>query len=172
MSHETLRKESKLAGALAGPQPDREPEPPQLQPYSCLSCRRKRKRCDRTNPCVNCRKTGVDCVFAPRKPSTRQYSGPSALERVKYLEGVVQQLRAELELRQPTRNDENNNPLNRGQTRPSSHAHPEDNGLGDKNEIADLQAEFGQLAIGEGRSRYIVSNFWANLTEQVSNHWH
>lgn len=30
-----------------------------------------------------------------------------------------------------------------------------------------LETEFGRLAIGEGRSRYVTSNFWASLNDEV-----
>ncbi|KAF5124130.1 Bikaverin cluster transcription factor bik5 [Metarhizium anisopliae] len=148
-----------------------------LQPYSCLSCRRRRKKCDRTDPCANCRRAGTECVFVPRRPSTRQYSGAGALERVRYLEGVVQQLRAKLEsLSGP--HEGGDGASSRGQTAspaqphaahdadgvPGLHEEDEDE---DEDEVTQLQTEFGQLAVGDGRSRYIVSNFWANLTEKV-----
>lgn len=144
MSHESTHE----AGEQATGAPDSEVLG--LQPYSCLSCRKKRKKCDRVDPCTNCRKSGAECIFAARKPSTRQHAGPSALERVRYLEGVVLQLRKQLEATSPTqyrRNDEDD--------------------FDSDSEAADLTQEFGQLAVKDGKSRYIASNFWANMTEKV-----
>ncbi|KAL7933083.1 hypothetical protein V8C35DRAFT_327862 [Trichoderma chlorosporum] len=104
---------------------------PQLNPYSCLSCRRKKKKCDRVYPCVNCRKAGVDCLFVPRRPSTRPKTTQGMLERLQHLEGVIGHLR--------------------------------------DNYIAELGTELGRLAVGDGRSRYISSSFWASLDEEVDD---
>ncbi|KID83504.1 fungal specific transcription factor domain-containing protein [Metarhizium guizhouense ARSEF 977] len=156
-----------------------ESAPAGLQPYSCLSCRRRRKKCDRTDPCANCRRAGTECVFVPRRPSTRQYSGAGALERVRYLEGVVQQLRAKLESLSAS-HEGGDGASSRGHTAspaqphaahdadgvPGLHEEDEDEDE-EEEEVTQLQTEFGQLAVGDGRSRYIVSNFWANLTEKV-----
>ncbi|KID70594.1 fungal specific transcription factor domain-containing protein, partial [Metarhizium hybridum] len=154
-----------------------ESAPAGLQPYSCLSCRRRRKKCDRTDPCANCRRAGTECVFVPRRPSTRQYSGAGALERVRYLEGVVQQLRAKLESLTGS-HEGGDDASSRGHTASPAQPHAaheadgvpglhEEDEAEDEEEMTQLQTEFGQLAVGDGRSRYIVSNFWANLTEKV-----
>lgn len=148
MSPPMSRQSTQEAGDQAGGSADSEPLG--LEPYSCLSCRKKRKKCDRVYPCANCRKSGAECIFAARKPSTRQHPGPGALERVKYLEGVVQQLRKQLEV-----------------TSSTEQSRDDDDSFDSDIEAADLREEFGQLAVKDGRSRYIVSNFWANLTEKV-----
>jgi hypothetical protein len=45
---------------------------------------------------------------------------------------------------------------------------PQDTNTDD--EIADLGAEFGKLAMEGGRSRYITSNAWASLADEVKGH--
>ena len=61
--------------------------PPTLHPYSCLSCRRKKKKCSRIYPCNNCTRLGSECVFAQRRVSTRQK--PSAMDRLGFSYAAV-----------------------------------------------------------------------------------
>ncbi|KAL6851827.1 hypothetical protein J3F83DRAFT_765038 [Trichoderma novae-zelandiae] len=143
---------------------------PQLNPYSCLSCRKKKKKCDRVYPCVNCLKVGIDCLFVPRRPSTRPRTTQGMLERLQHLEGVIGHLRdnynqgatqtqhAEV---QPTSD------IREAGTTPRSDS---TNSGGSQNDaVAELGAEFGRLAVGDGRSRYISSSFWASLDEEVDD---
>ncbi|KAL7623184.1 hypothetical protein AAE478_006865 [Parahypoxylon ruwenzoriense] len=45
----------------------------QLQPYSCLQCKYRKVKCDRVDPCANCRKAGAGCVYrAPPPPRGRR----------------------------------------------------------------------------------------------------
>ncbi|KAJ5981081.1 C6 transcription protein [Penicillium waksmanii] len=36
-------------------------------------------------------------------------------------------------------------------------------------EMPNLETEFGRLAMGNGRSRYMIGNYWASLDEEVSH---
>jgi Zn(2)-Cys(6) binuclear cluster domain-containing protein len=36
-----------------------------LKPYSCLTCRQRKVKCDRRTPCSNCGKAGKQCSFIP-----------------------------------------------------------------------------------------------------------
>ena len=35
----------------------------QAKPRSCVTCRTRKVRCDKTSPCSNCRRAGIACVF-------------------------------------------------------------------------------------------------------------
>lgn len=141
---------------------------PSLHPYSCLTCRNKKKRCDRVYPCTNCFKGGSECIFVPRRPSTRQKLSLSAMERLGHLEDVIKHMRKDLEGKSPQplvemgkAAEQSTNEIKNIPTDPSSHGQ---NSMG---RADGLETEFGRLAIGEGRSRYITSNFWASLNEEV-----
>ncbi|KAJ3546194.1 hypothetical protein NM208_g2123 [Fusarium decemcellulare] len=41
---------------------------PARPPLSCRSCREKKRRCDRNQPCSNCSQRGVACEYAERDP--------------------------------------------------------------------------------------------------------
>ncbi|RAO71254.1 uncharacterized protein BHQ10_007266 [Talaromyces amestolkiae] len=62
---------------------------------SCVTCRRRKVRCNKREPCSNCVKAGIECVFpgpgrAPRKQ--RRPPDVEVLSRLRRLEGVVESL--------------------------------------------------------------------------------
>ncbi|KAG8668942.1 hypothetical protein FPOAC2_08247 [Fusarium poae] len=81
---------------------------PLLNPRSCVTCRRRRVRCDKTMPCSNCRRAQSDCMYpapgrAPRQMQTHiqtrsaPVSGHSEremdlMERLRKLEGLVHEM--------------------------------------------------------------------------------
>lgn len=79
-----------------------------LNARSCVTCRRRKVKCDKQNPCSNCTKAGSPCVFpapgrAPRRP--RQGGGKvvsereaELLKRLRRLEGVVEELSGQVEV--------------------------------------------------------------------------
>ncbi|KAL2063739.1 hypothetical protein VTL71DRAFT_5544 [Oculimacula yallundae] len=78
-----------------------------LNPRSCVTCRRRKVKCDKKSPCTNCAKGNSVCVFpapgrAPRKPrqggkvvSERE---AELLKRLRRLEGVVEELSGQVEI--------------------------------------------------------------------------
>ncbi|KLO85288.1 uncharacterized protein LW93_13892 [Fusarium fujikuroi] len=78
---------------------------PLLNPRSCVTCRRRRVRCDKTMPCSNCRRAQCDCIYpapgrAPRQTRlapTGTATGQSEreidlLDRLRKLEGLVHEM--------------------------------------------------------------------------------
>lgn len=143
---------------------------PQLNPYSCLSCRRKKKKCDRVYPCINCRKAGADCLFVPRRPSTRPKTTQGMLERLQHLEGVISHLRENYVQGASQPSSENtkvhtNTNIEEADTAPRSDS--TNSKIAKHDAVAELGTELGRLAVGDGRSRYINSSFWASLDEEI-----
>ncbi|RYP18681.1 hypothetical protein DL765_003816 [Monosporascus sp. GIB2] len=82
-----------------------------LNPRSCVTCRRRKVRCDKFMPCGNCRKAHIQCVFpapgrAPRRPRVRDPDAPpkqtsereiELLKRLRKLEGIVEDLSGQIE---------------------------------------------------------------------------
>lgn len=138
----------------------------QLNPYSCLACRRQKKKCDRVYPCINCQRKKLECVFTARKPSTRERDGPGAVNRVARLEAMVKCLRNQVDAASSSAatGDESTGSdtemqSSRLQASPSQNSSQEPAG--------ELDQEFGRLAIAEGRSRYIAGHSWANIDDKV-----
>ncbi|KAL9043422.1 MAG: hypothetical protein Q9214_003393 [Letrouitia sp. 1 TL-2023] len=47
------------------------------QPHSCVLCSRRKVKCDRRDPCSNCTKARVDCIYrAPATPRRRRRRSP------------------------------------------------------------------------------------------------
>ena len=70
-----------------------------LNPRSCVTCRRRKVRCNKENPCSNCVRAGIECVFpGPGRAPRRSRKPPDAelLARLKRLEGVVTSLGVEV----------------------------------------------------------------------------
>ncbi|KPM45841.1 hypothetical protein AK830_g571 [Neonectria ditissima] len=85
---------------------------PALNPRSCVTCRRRKVRCDKQMPCSNCRRAQIPCVFpapgrAPRQPRPRDPNAPpknstqrevELVKRLRKLEGIVEELSGQIEV--------------------------------------------------------------------------
>jgi hypothetical protein len=152
----------------------------QLNPRSCVTCRRRKVRCNKREPCSNCVKAGIECVFpgpgrAPRKP--RRAPDTELLSRLRRLEGVVDSLGGAAAIERLTL-------ANSSSTPPSTNVHDNDKSQASapNDDICSYldsdprkapvrkgtQEELGRLVVEEGRSRYVSNRFWASLGDQVS----
>ncbi|RFU32729.1 hypothetical protein B7463_g3594, partial [Scytalidium lignicola] len=80
-----------------------------LNARSCITCRRRKVKCDKQVPCSNCAKAQTTCIFpapgrAPRRPRVGGPAKPISereaelLKRLRRLEGVVQELSGQVDL--------------------------------------------------------------------------
>ena len=165
-----------------------------LNARSCVTCRKRKVKCDKRHPCSNCTKASIECVFpgpgrAPRR--SRKPADTELLARLRRLEGVVQSLgkgidedgdkdgdkdgEMDTELAE-TKQDPPPQPgqQNGGDSaRPKSSCqkHLEDGPYVQKKagkESAPLVKEFGRLVVEDGRSRYVSNKFWNSLSEEVA----
>lgn len=83
------------------------PAPHALTARSCITCRRRKVKCDKKSPCQNCVKASIQCIFpaagrAPRRPRAGGKVGgereAELLKRLRRLEGVVDELSGQVEL--------------------------------------------------------------------------
>ncbi|GME47306.1 hypothetical protein GTA08_BOTSDO11736 [Neofusicoccum parvum] len=157
-----------------------------LNPRSCVTCRRRKVKCDKKHPCTNCTKARIECIFpAPGRAPRKARKPPDAelLERLRKLEGMVKILggaeadddkaqtsegekpvetavdTTEVRAEQP----KNRNIENEDCAKYARYLPPEDK------TIAGLETRFGRLVVNEGRSRYINSSFWASLNNEVNS---
>lgn len=78
-----------------------------LRVWSCITCRRRKVRCDRRDPCSNCVKNQVECHFPvtgrlPRRRDPTAWKSPTEkqaelLDRLRRLESLVTELAAQVE---------------------------------------------------------------------------
>ncbi|KAJ5636624.1 uncharacterized protein N7484_009937 [Penicillium longicatenatum] len=162
---------------------------------SCVTCRRRKVRCNKRSPCSNCVKTNVECVFPPPGRAPRKSKRPpdaELLSRLRRLEGVIQHLSdktgeagsvsslspiqtasSTLPSAAPTNTTANTsppasiNPKTSVDFKAQNGVCPfEDN---DPKKLAPgkFENEFGRLVIEEGRSRYVSNRLWASLGDEV-----
>lgn len=156
-----------------------------LNPRSCVTCRRRKVKCDKKQPCGNCVKAHIECIFpgpgrAPRKPRKPQDS--EIMERLKRLEGVVQSLGTQVqpddnesakEEKVPDKEEEETHEqkLVRAcrELRQLRREKMEMEGKkAESDGLTGLENRFGRLVVGQGRSRYIHASFWASLSAEVT----
>src|ERR1700761_6096326 len=70
-------------------------------PRSCVTCRRRKVKCDKKHPCFNCIRQNIECVFpapgrAPRKARKAPMDEELA-DRLRRLESLVQSLGAQVQ---------------------------------------------------------------------------
>lgn len=84
---------------------------PASNPRSCVTCRRRKVRCDKQMPCSNCRRAQISCVFpapgrAPRQSRPRDPNAPPKMsthrevelfKRLRKLEGIVEELSGQID---------------------------------------------------------------------------
>ncbi|KAF2638808.1 hypothetical protein P280DRAFT_470847 [Massarina eburnea CBS 473.64] len=151
-------------------------------PRSCVICRRRKVKCDKKQPCSNCARAKSECIFpgpgrAPRK--SRRPPDGELMDRLRRLEGVVQNLNAQVEEHEQEAAE---------RERPSSSSVEAASGMGEgaeeacptrareertsvvvDNSVEGLETRFGRLVVDQGRSRYINNSFWASLNNEVED---
>lgn len=156
----------------------------QPNPRSCVTCRKRKVRCDKRHPCSNCNKAAIECIFpGPGRAPRRSRKPPDAelLARLRRLEGVVQHLGKNLDEEvEKTEEVGNDQPMKaedaaEGDAKsPKEEARiPKSCGLFNgpeprKKSVNGVVQEFGQLVVEEGRSRYVSNKFWSSMSEEVS----
>ncbi|RMJ07446.1 hypothetical protein CDV36_012954 [Fusarium kuroshium] len=164
---------------------------PTANHFSCVNCRRRKIKCNKQNPCTNCTKAQLTCVFPPPRRSGRDSNpDPALLAKVRRLEGIISSLQlavvekdaqltqlqsrpGQAQDRVATPNIQLGSPVNPetsettvAQKRPSvtgldPHS-PTNSAFTNPQSTTDWK--YGKLVRDEGRSIYIGSTFWASLT--------
>lgn len=154
-----------------------------ISPRSCVTCRKRKVRCDKKQPCSNCARASIECIFPrPGRAPRRSKKPPDSelLLRLRRLESVVQSLGmgADGEALAPEVEEigEGNFPLL--VTSEMKHSlksvEPQDQAAavsepkaGGGTSTSGLERGMGRLVIEDGRSRYVSHRLWAGLTEEV-----
>lgn len=135
-------------------------------PRSCVTCRRRKVRCDKKEPkCSNCGKANIDCIYpppgrAPRKP--RRPQDAELLKRLRRLESVVDSLGAQVD--EDGHVHENEGRAERRNTASDEILESLTNGA---NRRTSLEQGVGKLMLKDGRSRYVTNEFYATLGREI-----
>ena len=143
---------------------------PNLNPRSCVTCRRRKVRCNKHDPCSNCVRAGIECVFpgpgrAPRK--SRKPPDAELLARLKKLEGVVHSLGAQV--------DEDGGLLQSPSSLDTAHLNEQGDSSPENTpniKRSSVDRKLGRLVISEDKSRYVSNQFWASMGDEVRGDRH
>ena len=151
-----------------------------LNPRSCVTCRKRKVKCNKEYPCSNCVRGNTECKFpapgrAPRRP--RKPPDSELLSRLRKLEGVVQSLGVHTDdgsiSTSPKSQDHTDDARSLDGYQLGQRQSPTDgNGKPIPNyrqRGSSIDRSFGRLVLDEGKSRFISNSFWANLSEEVED---
>lgn len=158
-----------------------DPEP-QLNRRSCAKCHRRKFRCNKRQPCSNCVKAGLECVFpapgrAPRSP--RRESDGMLLGRLRHLEGIVESVGGCISVKGATPATSNTPAPSTGGENGKVKLLKTGNRDGHPNVLeADTEKTNGQglhegsgrFIIGEGTNRYVSNTFCVTLEDEVGRY--
>lgn len=147
---------------------------PRLNPRSCVTCRRRKVRCNKQEPCANCVRAGIECIFpAPGRAPRKSRKPPDAelLARLKRLEGVVHSLGAQVDdhgVVSPTTTVAGSADI-RARSFAAGDAHAGDSPSSDRSDSKrqSIDKSLGRLVINEDRSRYVSNSFWTSMSDEV-----
>lgn len=122
--------------------------------HPCVSCQRRKVKCDRKSPCSRCLATGQEC----RQPETRRAprrarrAAPGLVsEKLRQLEKSLDEVRAAVLSGKPEETGEA----------------AEATLISSEGQSQSLDNSLGRLIIEDENSYYISSSSWANLADQV-----
>ncbi|KXH40506.1 hypothetical protein CSIM01_13881 [Colletotrichum simmondsii] len=127
------------------------PEPPQPpRRPACTLCKVRKVKCDRDSPCMNCVKSGVDCIQRTNAKTRDRKKPTIELQRkLDLCERMIQQLSA--------------------MKRSPEVIGTRHSGGGEANEeIQPLDASLGKLVIDEGSVRFTDNTLWAAIFDEAS----
>jgi hypothetical protein len=139
---------------------------------SCVTCRKRKVKCNKAQPCSNCARAKIECIFpgpgrAPRK--SRKPPDGELMDRLRRLEGVVQSLNAQVEEHEQEAADRNQDQPRSvdGSSSGCPNQARQSPSVAQDNSVEGLESRFGRLVVDQGRSRYINNSFWASLNNEV-----
>ncbi|KIX04547.1 uncharacterized protein Z518_05417 [Rhinocladiella mackenziei CBS 650.93] len=152
------------------PAPPQTTSAPRLNPRSCVTCRRRKVRCNKENPCANCVRAGIECIFpAPGRAPRKSRKPPDAelLTRLRRLEGVVHSLGAQVDengVVSPTLAGSADVRARFGDTQAG------DSPTSDRSDSKrqSIDKHLGRLVISEDRSRYVSNAFWTGMSDEIA----
>ncbi|CAI4218850.1 unnamed protein product [Parascedosporium putredinis] len=133
-----------------------------LKIWSCVICRRRKVKCDRSDPCANCVRAGIDCHFPVTGRIPKRSRDPAAwrtpaqkqaelISRLRRLETVVTELTAQVEEETGRR---------------VTHVEPEPL---DPQPGSEFDEDFGRLVVDKDGGLHVGNRFWTVFCDEVDN---
>ena len=155
--------------------------PNKAKSLSCGTCRERKVRCDKNQPCSTCQRAKVPCIFpsAKRLPRKRQgerkKTNEKLLQRLNRLEALVE--KAGLDEKDGRCVEKEKEKEKKSSPDISDHSTPKKLSNGDmmrrrrersETSLSSGSQPAGKTALEGEMSRYLGSNFWASLSDEVS----
>ena len=150
-----------IAPAVNGESRSQEvPDTSNLQSFTCVTCTRRKVKCDKTGPpCSTCKKTKLECWYEAPPPRKRKRKPTDDVnDRLEHYESLLKQ-HGILERSEKTSPSEST-PSSGPSTLPVA-LHVGSIAAGEP----AGKSRTGKLLAGRGKSRYIDSTLWRNLEE-------
>jgi hypothetical protein len=169
-------------------------EPRGLNTWNCLTCRKRKVRCDRRDPCSNCVKLGFKCSFpssgrvphrsddaSSKIPSGSRRRQQGLVDRLKHLESVVDNLTAQLSSDETTQVDRRASAMDPDHgfsalpalpAKPSSLAKNVSKVTDTREALLERETdadEAGLLVAKNGESVYVANHFWTFLRQEIGS---
>ncbi|ROV94335.1 hypothetical protein VMCG_08658 [Cytospora schulzeri] len=153
-----------------------------LNPRSCVTCRRRKVRCDKHMPCSNCRRAQIPCIFpapgrAPRRPRPKDPNAPpkqpssereiELMKRLRKLEGIVEELSGQIEV-ETARNHSSSGNSPEALANPSEQNTPASGPRGERSDSVNTHGQESPSAPGDGRPfLYNFNSSSGNLSQRT-----
>lgn len=142
--------------------------------FSCLRCFERKVRCDKQNPCSNCVKSNLECIFrVPPPPRRRRRRSPDAalLARLKRYEDLLKHNGIDVEDGHSPAKSSTASVLSPSSASQSSTARSYD--LNTHPAFLQYQeSQAGQLLVDRGKSRFIENTLWVRASDEVNHYSH
>lgn len=163
-----------------------------LNPRSCVTCRRRKVRCDKHMPCSNCRRAQIPCIFpapgrAPRRPRPKDPNAPpkqpssereiELMKRLRKLEGIVEELSGQIEVETARNHSSSGNSPETTTANAATDFNTPGSGSGPRHERAEsmtagsTHSHGSPSAPGDGRpaTLYNFNSSSSNVTQRPDN---
>jgi len=118
---------------------------------TCDSCRRRKVKCDRQQPCSVCNQSNSDCVYPSRRgrapKKSRRGVDAQLADRLSHLDTLIKRFEEQTAANHP--------PLDSNQLESPKTGHSADRC-------------FGRLIVDNSRSYYVSNDLWGSLASEVS----
>ena len=137
-----------------------------LHSISCTHCRQRKVKCNRVHPCLQCQRSGFECIFPERakhpkrKKAGSKTSTQEMLDRLSRMEKLIGTIEPEAKNVQPQDSRRTSTPPWMSTEEPRRKSSLKDVGFGD-------DTKDGSQSPTDGLNRYIAGGFWRTLTSEV-----
>ena len=146
------------------------PETQNLKAHACSLCQRRKVKCDRKEPCRNCAKARVECIFRAPVPQRRRHRKPAEvtlLARLRRYEELLKGFGVKVEtLNGDTEIASRVEGLVIGTENAAGQSQENPSHIAAKKNQAQPTVERGEIVVKNGKTRYLENKLWTHLSDE------